>query len=820
MPCEYVGDATAPTGYTLDGSLVIDDSAKIGCAIDPKTHVARAFDLELKLIATDTISALFQRPTKTTVLTADISASATTFEVASTRGWGDSDLHIGTSLEEYGGALLDEFVSVTRGTYGRQRSYRKGTLIADKPYVWRGRRVTLYMAMLDPSGRYVQGASILETACVVWSGYIDERPFREGSHWIVPCRDEVRRLSEPLGVAASGAARWSTADDELLAIDTGAVLTLNITDDDGGTGYTDEEYTLRPFSGLTSPAYKSQLRAAIVEAIDAARAVTGASWAEEATDDIGMRRQYRLVIPVDFGAGNIQVWIRCAIDGAGNIPFIFANEPSAIFAISTGAATRAIPIGLTMRSRVNGAALSVELDDIAPGDLPTSGFVQLEREGNTSYFQYDDLEIDAQNPQLVRLIGAPGSALASVDLEAVARGELEDPEDVSAKFFWLDTGKLADILRRAIVSTGDAQNGSFDTLPKGQGLGIPDISSLSFPAIFDGLLNDLTFTVASEAGTSFEKLFGGILRLSARALTARRSSGGSALEIAAIRVGSADSPPVATITESLLVSSSGRRPIRVTEVYAAPQAIEVTCRTLPIGDTAEGEGKIIATDKHLVDRTSVRWSLDVYGVDRATLKSAVEVWSLAWFRAAENRQVLEIDVPPWVDAQPGDVVKLELTDPHLWDYALASPGLSGLARVLGAQWSLVSGVQTITVSVDGILAAGAMSPSIPIEAVNGSPVTSFDVNDSYLDLLTYARDGQSSWYLLAYQPGHDGGTARYTVSTVTDIGGGQVRIGVTGVPSSPTAAPTSSWRLTWPIADDCTDTQDPYLHNTDKVQWG
>ena len=51
------------------------------------------------------------------------------------------------------------------------------------------------------------------------------------------------------------------------------------------------------------------------------------------------------------------------------------------------------------------------------------------------------------------------------------------------------------------------------------------------------------------------------------------------------------------------------------------------------------------------------------------------------------------------------------------------------------------------------------------------------------------------------------------------LSGGSARLTVSAYPSSPAVTLTTSYRLTWPVATECTEEQDLYLHNTDVVQW-
>lgn len=801
---EVEGDAIAPTNYTLDASLVIDGSSRVGCQIDPKSHISRGLDLEARLMATTATDALMTRPTVLSHLRDDMSATDTGCIVESPVGWADvSVVHIGTSAEVVT-AVLNRLIGIgTRGIYGRARSYAKGTIVADKPYVWKGRRVELFVALRDPTGRYVQGANVLTDACCVWAGHVQERPYRDGNEWVIQCRDQVRRLAQPLGVAASGKA---LADpDPFVTVDEFATFTFHISFDlENPT----EIHAVRPFVGVTGSQRHSQLQALVAAAFEAAAVSSGRVsdfvWRVER----GLRTLF-CAVDVTTSENSI-VWATDVFDLAGN--FIGTGGARAAAGANT---TEQVSTGLVavVSQQIAGRSLMVRIDNGSPGQLPTAGWICVEANGRALYKRYTSLEVDDSDPSIVSLYLDESTTLLAGEADA---------EDVSVKFFWLDSGRIYDILRRAIVSTGDAVHGSHDTLPKGQGLGLPDIDADSFVDVFDVYFRDLQLVVGVDAGATMEDIFGGWLKLSGRGLAARRASDGSAMEIAAVRVGSADSLPVATITDATLVSTQGRRPVRVREIYAAPQAMEVKCRRLAINEQPAGEGSISLKDPHLVDWTGDAWTIDLYGVDRSAVLSAARAWATSWFRSGENRQVLEVDVPPWIDAQAGDVVQLELEDPHLWDYAQGAAGLSSPARVLGAQLSLQTGVQTLTLAVDGILAAGPMAPSLPIVAVNGTATdpTSIDVGEAHYALLVAAKDGQSTWKVLAYLPGQDAGRAEYTVSTVTLPGGGVARLTRVTSPSAPAVTLTTGHRLTWPVAAQCTDDQDRYLHNTDKAQWG
>lgn len=838
--CETIRDAIAPAGYSFDASLVIDKSAKIGSVLDEKTHISKGFDLEARFLDTPTVRAQFRRPTLYTTLSADLTATTTTIPVTDTIGWAAATkLYFGTSCASVSAVGYQSFTSGARNAFGRQRSYKSGTVVTNAPYVWLGRKVDLFLVLLDPRGYFVQGADILANACCVWSGYVTKRPRKDGTEWVVSCRDQVRRLADPLGVAASGQATWELDDDAAVPIDPeGTVINCQIDMDSlgnltGGSGQTAVQ--VRPLSGQTSPLRRSRIRELVASSLATAfAAASGAArlgtpvWTlaqMPANASFAINRYWRMMVPVSTTA-TTQTWVdvRMTVTGAqGAGALLFAEFGPKRTGFNGAIASKNVDTPLVMFGAVSGASLSVTLDGrIAFADLPTSGWVGLEGSGGTQYKKYTSITQDAANSQKAILGLDWTTATTGTDLQGLARDSMAGQlASVGVKFYWRDSGSWPDVLRRAIVSTGDAQNGSYDSLPKGQGLGLDNIDSASFDTQFDGAFIDMTTQIAVEAGQTLESLTSGILRLSQRALCTRRAADGSAVNIAACAVGSADGPPVTTITDDMLVSAQGRRPVRVIAIYTAPQAIDITCRVIPAADQAAGESALNLRDKHLTDWTNERWALDIYGVSRAGLLDAAIGWGESWFRSGENRQTIEIDVPPWVDVQVGDVIKLSLTDPNLWDYAAGSPGLTTLARVIGAQISLVTGVQTLTISTDGVMSSGPMSPSLPIVAVNGAGATptSIDISSGYLNLVTYAANGLASWKVLAYLPGQDKGRAEYVLGAITSPGGGITRLAVTTYPSSPAVTLTTNHRLTWPILANCTATQTPFLHNTQRVQW-
>ncbi len=821
---EAVRDANAPTGYSLDASLVIDGSARIGSVLSDKDHFAGAKDLEFRLTDTPAVRALMGRPTAQTTITAEFAHDATTMAVDSTAGFptAASTIYFGTSCLEKTGYLYDAFTALDRSVYGPAKTYPAGTVVTDSPGDWKRRRVELFMALLDPCARYVvtSGGDILSQACCVWTGYMSARPVRNGTEWECIASDQVQTLRAPLSASAQGTASWALDQDGLQHVGFSHTICMKVRQTPVASPAIVTEVAINTFSDGSTLVAPSRARKLIADKLLARILADNPSspidfigWKQETSPDgDAMRRVWRMWFHSTQTDAETRVTISVSSIQAG----IAVEAPLKIWL----GATENYDTQLIQRTQVVGGSLAVVIEEGDPADLPTAGFIRLEGGDKKQILEYTSLSVDAGNGAKVHLQLDPGSQPIGSDLVMLAADDVSgESAELSVTFLWRDEGPVEDVMRRAIVSTGDGVNGAHDTLARGQGYAMPDIDAQSFVDVFDGAFGMISAVLAVDAGTSLAKLMGGLLKLSQRGVAARRAADGSAMEIAAVNVGPPDTfDVVATIRDSdLAFVDPSTRPIRVRSSFAAPQTIQVTCKTADIGDQEGSEGVIIAKSKDVADRTDDVWKLDVYGVDRSALLLPAQAWASSWFQSCE-RQIVELDLPPWQDVQVGDVLMLDLDDVALWDYSRAAPGYHGLARVLGVQLRLETGAQTVDVAIDGKRTAPPMSPSVPVIAVNGSATapTSLDVAESHYALI-YGNRG-TPWKLLAYTPGEDDGAGLVTVSGVTLPGGGVARIALSAWPSV-TMTFTTSMRLTWPINDECTEAQARYLQNTDKVQW-
>lgn len=814
LPVEWEGDLEAPDGYTLDRSLVIDRSSKIGAVIDEETGISKGFDLSAALLDTPAVRDLIQAPTRLDRLATAMDVGDTSAEVYTASLWEVGDLvHVDTECMEVT-AVGAETITVSRGDWGRARTHSAGAPVTDRPLEWDGRGVRLVMHLLDPRARYVPDVS-----CVIWQGYTLQRPERDGVLWTLQCRDQVRRLADPLGVAASGQARWRVFDDRLRVVSTAEVLKFKVTVEDGPQ----ENVQVRPFADVTGAIRLSEVRQRVVDALLAAfdgfgpGSIDSLDWRLETTAT--GRRQYRLWLTITSTSADAwDVISDVSFEGAASG---LSSVGGRGFSLHNPGSPADHPTPLVLGVAAIGADLEVELDEVSGSELPTAGWVALEGEGVVSYRRYEAVTLDPDYPQRVVLTLDQTTAPVGDDLREIFEAEMAGGVELSATFYWSDVGLLGEVLPRAIASSGDGVNGPEDILPRGQGLDLPDVDVDSFERVFDGAFRALPFDLTTEAGTSLEELVRGILRLSRRGLTARRAVDGSAVQIAAVRLGPPDSGvPVTTITDRVLVASQGKRPVRRLPQRPAPRAIRVSTRVLPIGGNEALEGSQVFKDDEQRYFSKARWDLEVYGVRREDIATPGASWALQWFRLARTRQAWECDVDPTVEAQVGDIVWVDVSDPQLFDYVRGVPGYQGFARVLGAPFSLTSGVQTIQLEGGGPLPSAPLCPSIPISAVNGTATSpsSIDVPLEWLDLLARIREQSTSWKLVAYLPGQDAGRAVYTLGAVAEVGG-VCRLTVTTSPSSPTVTLSTAYRLTYPPEPEGTQRQAAHVHALDGIQW-
>lgn len=818
---EVEADAIAPAGYTLAPSLVIDSGARVGSVIDPKNHIGKGFDFEFRTLP-GVFDTYLERPGVSATLSADI--DHTTGTIPTSTPWvfaGQSPLFMG--LETLGNNNLPTdtgLTGATRGLVSRARQAKRGMLIANRPTIWQGRKVTVYLLVIDPSGRYVQGADVLSQGCVIWEGFINSRPIRSENTWYFTASEQTARFNDPFSVAGGGKLEIRLDDDALTTVDPEQVIRLRAVHrqpDFGGraTPIVIFDHTITPFRASPATMRWSEVRQAVSDAwateTASSTVVTQLGWVQYTDPRSGVvAREWRATLGVDYVYTDGMLLFYC--ESSGSTPF--TNNIIRSYTWSQASAENSYEMPLTIGTLVAGSQVTVELED-GNDILPSpAGWIRVEGDGiDPQVIRYTNAIVDPTDSGKIHLTLSEAGGLSISDI--AQRENFGEELDLSATFLWRASGPVQDILRSIIVSSGDSTGGTWDTLPRGQGYAIQGLNADSFDSVFDGSFDALSFEFSQDAGDSLSKLFGGLLRLSGRGLTARRSTTGGEVEVAAVNIGSADTArPQATITDADL-ADTGRMPVRALDTYAAPMSIKTSAK---LGGS-DRSPTITYRSPHLADYSNDTWDLDIYGLTRTALFEPAKTWANAWFRTGENRQIIEIDVGPWHDVQVGDVVSLSLRDANIWDYATGRKGIVSFARVLGSQLSLDKGFQILTVSVDGIFANRPLCPSMRVLAFNGSATNPnwIEVSGAYFPLCREVWAGGSAGCVV-YRPGEDFGFSEYVFSGVSLVGS-NTRLTRLTSPGSPTVTLTTSHYLTWRREDLANTIQKAHTHIGDGTQW-
>lgn len=832
---EVLADAIAPAGYTLDDSLVLDSAARFGGIPDERTGIAAGFDLEARLLDSEPVRTYFVGPSVQSTLRADLTAAGTNMQVDPGHGFvGPGRCWVDVECIPFTGNSWEGLTGLTRGSFGRARAWKSGTIVANAPRKWVERRVDLFAVAIDPTGRYYQGGSILANASCIFTGFVQSKPERDESEWTFSARSVDRRLAQPFAAAAQGQAVWSVNDDSPIEVDTRATILVKVTErPQFGSTITAtllQEFQVTPFAGLSSPLRPSVICAKLKAAWDTAttHAQLGELiWKDEFVEEgNAIKRRWRAYQLAQVSASGNLIWVELVYNAAWGKPFRWNRNDPTMSASARNMPTTAssgwgeVWLQMSVQHSVDGAALSVIMEEGAPADLPATGWLALEADSTDKLIKYSGRQTDENDSNRVNLQLARDLPITDfADLAAAdADGTLAE---VSARFLYSDAGRAQDIMRRLLVSTtGTGAGGTYDTLPPLAAYGLGTlVDTASFTSVFDGVFLTFALEVAIDFGLTFEQIFGGLLRISGRSIVARPAADGSEVRLTAINTGQPTTARyTATITDAELAASETStkqiRPVR----RSSPRTISLQTHLLQ-EDRARGRVTFNNTSGNEIAVGS--WNLDIYGLQRSTLRAIAEWWCESIFRNAWTQQRLEIDVVPWVQADAGDVIYFDTRDPHVWSYSTARPGYSGLARVVGKQLLPKSQIQTLTIEIDGLYTLKPMSPSVAIVAVNGTATapTSIDIAQTEYPLFASLIAGFGSLKLLAHLPGNDAGRAEYTISAVTDTGS-VCRLTVSVAAASPTVTLSTSYRLTFPVEATGNATQALYLHNTSRAQWG
>jgi hypothetical protein len=836
-----LGAVTLPTDWTgSDPSLVIDDSAEVGTsAINREQGIGLGLSFSAKLLDTDTVRDWMRRGGNQATLTVDLGHSDTTATVASTTGWPSSGaFYAGLERITYSGTTGTTFTGLTRGVCGSDpQTHRVGTtgqIITDRPRYWRGRRLTLWCSLADPSGHVCGDALVSPEAVQVWCGRIDAGPDRETDGFTFEAKSLERILEDGLGGKLTGDVE-STA--QVYPVDPGWTVGAVFQGQNaaGANLWTVTGITLSPFSALAS----GQLLHA-----DAIRTLISSAWTQAVSDAGGSAHIGDLTFAKKSNGHHALVRIiqDATVHFVSGWLWVDGKETSAIPTLQFGTAgmtkdeqmdlnqygVKDLGPGLfapTDQTIPSPTGLTVRLSEGTPADAPDTGMIRVQVGDLHCTYTYATKGAVGNSLYLGGLKPTKNQKpFTFSDLSLDQDGKSQATCEVLAD----DQGNYGQMILRCLETSGTGLRGAYDTLQRGQGYALPSTLIDS-----DSIVNSLNPLATLEAriacaGQTWVDLFGGVLGLFRLALVSRPVTDETNTPIRLVMVETAAGANyTTTITDADLLSLEGD-PIVSVKRADSPNVVKVVIQ--PSGQ--EDPDNLIINDAPSIEAQGRReTTYKVDALQRDSLQVIATAATAGHFAYDQTVQAIEIRVHPSVACEVGDCVKLITTHPAVWTWATdpGQAGYSGVARCVGRRVNLkASGAVTLTLLIDGSLNLRTLAPSTEILGYSATTFpTWIDISLAYLphysQAVSEATAAGQTVQVSHYQPGRaEGSGQRYAVSGATAVGG-KCRLTLltanqTGTPTIDTAKRSS---VTLPhTAQATTYQQSGFTHTGDGSQWG
>ena len=778
---------TAPAAFPAEvgGALVIDDSAAVGSIIDRNRGLGAGLSLSFKLLDNATLAGYLRKPAHATYLTADMTATgAGAIHVASTTGFdANGAIYIGGERIAHTGKTGTTFTGITRGSAGSRKAIHKkdsgAQIVTDGLRWWQGRDVVLYACATDPAG-YCTGTAMADDSYEVWRGRLTAAPLRAPDGWTFAADALDRLLEKPLASKISGKVKGFAAT---VTVEKAWNCSLMI--DGLDAAFTSVwaagpyNFMLVPFEGAGYTEGQiisaTQARAAIADAWTAAVTALGAGadlgGLYYAPTNVQGAFTPRPIIKTNAALAYVKVWSSdwggstIQFDaGFGAFPLTQTWGPNANENVGIYVGWNSGPNPLKASFEPASQSLAVEVADGDPADVPASGYIRITRDKQAQVCKYSGATVDGTSVYLGKI--AP-------------QGNTWDPNGKIADFagadvqIWFSDGPaaLATLMLHSLESNGGATGGTYDTLAQGQGYGLTAVDEAAFSAQSAEL--DLTATV-SAAGSSFADLFSGALAMARKAVVQRSGAGTTrAVALACVDTAPDGSDYADTLTDWHLLHLEDD-PVEGIERLDPPNSIK--CQRIA---AAKKDGEDEAVEFRDVSsiaekgENAANWPIPADTLD--AVRQFGETKAKSHFFAEQDAQAVTFRVPPWFEAQPGDLIWCNgLTHPSLWDYAAMAMGYTGRARVTGRALRLKDLTVELTAVLQGQFTANGLCPAAAAKSWDAAGAPSWiKVDLKYLPHFTAAlAEAGGPVPVLHYFPGDTEGTGqRYTISAAVENGG-------------------------------------------------
>ena len=322
-------------------------------------------------------------------------------------------------------------------------------------------------------------------------------------------------------------------------------------------------------------------------------------------------------------------------------------------------------------------------------------------------------------------------------------------------------------------------------------------------------LNDYEVALYSVGKSSVVDLIGGHMALRDLCIVQRMTDpdqteagagmfGDCLIAIVSSAVGIADSAAITlSLAESIIEA------VEAPEPADAPNIIAVAVQTAMLGN----EHTVTVQD---LPRIQAEGPRDVtYAAPGMHEGEALQLAASIILRG-NGESILTLQVAPWVEIQPGDMVNLTIAHPVTYDFVTGTRAPASVgARCLGWSTDLFSGQQTVTLLLAGNAGApGPLCPSLGVTSVDSATeITS----DSIFGMQLF----EAATTVLIYQPGDEQNSTpkstQITLSAVAAPTDANPRL-LTFGSSLPGWVDTDSI-ITFPLVANCSTKQAAFTHN-------
>ena len=457
--------------------------------------------------------------------------------------------------------------------------------------------------------------------------------------------------------------------------------------------------------------------------------------------------------------------------------------------------------------------LTINVTDGDPSDAPANGIVIVTAGSLSCIYTYGSRDISQGILYLADLM--PMAKQTPFTADQLATG-------ATAQIMYLDKGDWATLALHALCSSGTGlRSFSYDTLPTGQGYGIPEslINTDSFVKhLGTGVLGTFQGQVPS-AGQSFTGSFGGLLALLRLAVVCRpdTTQAHNPLVLTLVDTGSG-TDYTTTVTDADLLCNEGDPVVSIKRADAANSIIVQW--TSP--SDSQTQISYIFNDQPSIEAEGKRQqTYSVLATDPQHLQQIALPATASHFAYDQTIQAIQLRVHPSVAAEVGDAVWLTITHPAVWSWATnpGQCGYNGAGRVMGRELNPASSAVTLTLLIDGAVRMNALSPAALVLNYSGTTnPTWVDVDHKYLShfktAFAKAQAASETLHAIHYQPGQAEAASGLTITGVSDNGNCHLLTTYTG-----TMAVGLRSTLTLPATASTTAYQKNFAHALDGTNW-